>query len=414
MGWIVVNLAWFAWALLGAGAIVFCWALFWDRARGRPRCRKCRYRMEGIPAAANGSIVCPECGRQHARARQLLYTRRRWVMAALSLGLVSISWYALAFHWRFRERGWMGYVPTTVLVVLPQSADAWYKAGGYKGSTAPLTRELLYRADTIGMREWQEYLWVLNLRNRAEANSSEGWKWRFVRAPDRNDRQWKRHRCHDWCTAFVHTYGRQDPCPGEGAWYIEAPAIIESIESSGWIATLMRGIQCPSRFDLEVCLEVNLRSSRWWPEISEYVAYLATDRGDELVREGLRHLWQPANWRPDTGSTGIPDIQLVMEDGQTGYIRQFDLGSTIDAVRVANEDARLEQTDQNLLDWILEWTITDLAGFTDAEMLYPFECSVYRRSLFIASTREGLDEVTRRIEELHKRAPTLWRELQDE
>jgi HEAT repeat protein len=66
-----------------AGAAVFAWSLFWDRARGRRRCPKCWYDMPG------GIGTCPECGRTITHERQLRRTRRRWWWAAA--GMIAIT-----------------------------------------------------------------------------------------------------------------------------------------------------------------------------------------------------------------------------------------------------------------------------------------------------------------------------------
>jgi hypothetical protein len=61
------NLDWlyhtFGWTLAAAGMVLLAWALFWDRSRGRRRCPKCWYNMEGVPG-----LRCPECGREAHRS----------------------------------------------------------------------------------------------------------------------------------------------------------------------------------------------------------------------------------------------------------------------------------------------------------------------------------------------------------
>lgn len=126
MGLIGHNLPLIAWALLGACGLVAAWGMLWDRPRGRMRCRRCRYRMEGVPAVGDGTIICPECGRRHANAKSLIHAHRRWRLAVSGALVGLVGWYGLSFFWRFQERGAMGYVPTTVLVLLPQSAEAWF------------------------------------------------------------------------------------------------------------------------------------------------------------------------------------------------------------------------------------------------------------------------------------------------
>ncbi len=70
-------------AILGLG--VLTWAILWgDRAKGRLRCPKCWYRMEGIEG-----LRCPECGRIARHENRLTRTRRRWRAGALGLLLVA-------------------------------------------------------------------------------------------------------------------------------------------------------------------------------------------------------------------------------------------------------------------------------------------------------------------------------------
>src|SRR5262245_47389730 len=69
-----------AWALLALWTVVFVLALFGDRSRGRRRCPRCWYRMEGTPG-----LTCPECGRVATAEGELLRTRRHPWWAALGV-----------------------------------------------------------------------------------------------------------------------------------------------------------------------------------------------------------------------------------------------------------------------------------------------------------------------------------------
>lgn len=94
-----------------AGISMAGWALFWDRARGRKRCPKCWYSLEGVTGNR-----CPECGRVSA-ARTLLCTRRRWGWAGVGLILTVVASQAFQ-QTRRRGEGWTRYIPSTVLVAL--------------------------------------------------------------------------------------------------------------------------------------------------------------------------------------------------------------------------------------------------------------------------------------------------------
>ena len=101
----------YAVALLAFVGVV--WALFWDRPRGRKRCRRCWYDLSG---AGDLPADCPECGRAHAKPRHLTRTRRRWLRAAV-LGLVMvIGGYGLWVVPRVQDEGKRGVVPTSLMV----------------------------------------------------------------------------------------------------------------------------------------------------------------------------------------------------------------------------------------------------------------------------------------------------------
>jgi hypothetical protein len=97
------------WALAAAGVSLAAWALLKDRARGRRRCPRCWYAMDGVPG-----LRCPECGHAAGAERRLLGTRRRWRLATLSLPLL-LAGYAAAVAPRIHARGWPGAIPTWVL-----------------------------------------------------------------------------------------------------------------------------------------------------------------------------------------------------------------------------------------------------------------------------------------------------------
>ncbi len=112
------NLDWLFWLLGGlvaaGGTVLGAWALFWDRARRRgvvrKRCPRCWYDMTGAPA-----LTCPECGREAKGERALLRTRRRWKWA-IGAAVVIAAGAATGMVPRYRAGGWIGLVPSSVLV----------------------------------------------------------------------------------------------------------------------------------------------------------------------------------------------------------------------------------------------------------------------------------------------------------
>ncbi|MEO1716329.1 MAG: hypothetical protein AAFR76_04385 [Planctomycetota bacterium] len=108
---------WSGYAVALLAFVGVLWALFWDRSRGRRRCRRCWYDMAGVPTEPGDlPAACPECGRAHAKPRHLTRTRRRWGRAAV-LGLVMVvGGYGLWVVPRVQDEGWFGAVPTTVLI----------------------------------------------------------------------------------------------------------------------------------------------------------------------------------------------------------------------------------------------------------------------------------------------------------
>ena len=89
------------------------WALFWDRSRGRRRCPRCWYDMEGVPGKR-----CPECGRDARRERSLFRTRRQWRWMAVT----PVLFVGSAVVGPVRDiwlDGWTA-VPTSVLIRLPR------------------------------------------------------------------------------------------------------------------------------------------------------------------------------------------------------------------------------------------------------------------------------------------------------
>ena len=118
--WIVAGFA------LGiAGLALLLWALFWDRAKGRKRCPKCWYDMQGAEADTDGAYHCPECGRIIRHERKLRTTHRRKVHAVFAF-LLFLAGLAIGLWPDVREDRWVRYLPDELLIrIFPLDETAW-------------------------------------------------------------------------------------------------------------------------------------------------------------------------------------------------------------------------------------------------------------------------------------------------
>lgn len=114
-----MALAWViaAWVFGVAGVGLLLWAALWDRSRGRDRCRRCWYALEGAAGGGRLPVTCPECGRVHRSARSLRRTRRRWGWAVVALLLIVVSYHGFERRRAVASRGWMAGVPLPLLVL---------------------------------------------------------------------------------------------------------------------------------------------------------------------------------------------------------------------------------------------------------------------------------------------------------
>jgi hypothetical protein len=115
---------WVYWLVAsGIGAVgvsVLVLFLIGSRSRGRRRCPRCWYSMEGIAPETEGGEQrwkCPECGRAARRERAMLRTRRRW-RVALVAALVLIAAGVVGVWPRTQREGWMSLVPTRAVIEL--------------------------------------------------------------------------------------------------------------------------------------------------------------------------------------------------------------------------------------------------------------------------------------------------------
>ncbi len=142
MDWIFTLLAW---SLLGLGLVLLAWAMLWDRSRGRRRCPKCWYGMEGVPEAEGGGWTCPECGREIENERRFRRTRRRWGGALLALVLILGS-YASHAGPAVRSRGWWAAAPDLLLIALLPHVDAFDRPASGGGVNNALRDEVAVRS----------------------------------------------------------------------------------------------------------------------------------------------------------------------------------------------------------------------------------------------------------------------------
>ena len=150
--------------LIGLGLSYF--ALFRDRARGRRRCPKCWYDMSGTP----DSRTCSECGHVAKRERKLHKTRRRWRLAALA-SVVLVGACACAFAPGVRKNGWVGQLPTSVLILLspaPKDVQRLQRFGfGFTQGGTP---------SGLG---WREQVFT-ELAERVNERELWAWQWRWM------------------------------------------------------------------------------------------------------------------------------------------------------------------------------------------------------------------------------------------
>ncbi|RNC82779.1 MAG: hypothetical protein ED559_13710 [Phycisphaera sp.] len=104
---------WAGYLIAIVAGILMMLALFRDRAKRRSRCRKCWYDLSELGEVP---ITCPECGKAHTKPRHLRKTRRHKRLAFVWLLLMVVGGYGMWVVPRVNERGWVGAVPTTLMI----------------------------------------------------------------------------------------------------------------------------------------------------------------------------------------------------------------------------------------------------------------------------------------------------------
>jgi len=137
-----------SWWILGtiaglAGPWMLFRGMFADRSRGRRRCPKCWYLMEGTTERR-----CPECGREAASDRRLFRTRRHWRRAVIGMILIVISGSAFCGR-QVQRHGWIGAVPSAAYILALPHLDL--------RTTYP---ELTGRIEKGDLRAWEYRLLV--------------------------------------------------------------------------------------------------------------------------------------------------------------------------------------------------------------------------------------------------------------
>lgn len=121
-----------------------------DPARGRARCPKCWYSMQGFE-----DKTCPECGRPPGAPTQLLRTRRSppVIVCGVLLLVVSIGLSRLS---AVRAMGWKGVFPTTVLILGMKHLPDTLIRPPNSAQQASWRGTLAFRVDNTVMPQWQE------------------------------------------------------------------------------------------------------------------------------------------------------------------------------------------------------------------------------------------------------------------
>jgi hypothetical protein len=153
-----------AWTLVGVGVVLVIFGLFFNRSKGRARCRKCWQSLDGVPKTDKG-WTCPECGTLARNPKQLHKTRKSWRLLLAGAGLLVLSHYAY-YAPDVGRLGPHALLPTWALATL-WPIDDLIDAQGYP-ITSPAS-EVLQDRLSHRTQPWATKLWLLRVRDRIEA-----------------------------------------------------------------------------------------------------------------------------------------------------------------------------------------------------------------------------------------------------
>lgn len=182
------------WSATGIGVAFFgmflgVWAYRGDRSKGRPRCPKCWYDMRGLSVPR-----CPECGWEISHERHLYRPRRRKRLVVVAAVIV-LAGMNLRLIPRVQRGGYVGAVPTTVLIALFEHLPDQFVVDW--GGRAKVDMSLSGRLYREQMWRWQDR-WLQN-RVRRVVMSDPGVdalvraSWVYRRDDNRDKHEFKNH-----------------------------------------------------------------------------------------------------------------------------------------------------------------------------------------------------------------------------
>jgi hypothetical protein len=346
--------------LLGAVALG-AWALFWDRSRGRLRCPKCQYRMEGIAASTverrGKSLtghVCPECGFVAARESELRRTRRRWRAVAVA-GLMLLGSHVASYMPAVQERSYRALIPTWVLVTVWPMSDLMEDPAANSFWTAGQGEVMVRREEH--WPGWLERRWVRRLlRDNYYETDPDGRYTSFT------------ERVYDLRDLW-------EPLRFNAAWYQSPEELVAAMASEASDSPLMdaisdddftrRGWEDVYTLELKYLVEDFVDSDQWETnggyagfvvgDVSHIAAFADTARLDRIGRflddleqtakrgvgasttcdylNPLVVIYNVADLRGQTNDTGENHISQVVEKSCQGLRYQVLRGAIVIAVR---------------------------------------------------------------------------------